>query len=138
MLLRRDGHDPMHYLTASHIQPSRIWANVAAPFYEGISVEEAYQAMTGMVFVHKMLLASNPAKRWVVLAAIRLAGKWEFMHGLVANPKPNPDCAESSRGLDALYQKAIPLAVRLITEYVDGLGTDAPLDAAYQHTFGEN
>lgn len=138
MLLRRDGHDPMHYLTASHIQPSRIWANVVAPFYEGISVDEAYQAMTGMVFVHKMLLASNPAKRWVVLSAMRLAGKWEFMHGLVANPKPNPDCAESGCGLDALYQKAIPLAVRLITEYVDGLSTDAPLDAAYQHTFGEN
>ena len=138
MLLRRDGHDPMHYLTASHIQPSRIWANVVAPFYEGISVDEAYQAMTGMVFVHKMLLASNPAKRWVVLSAMRLAGKWEFMHGLVANPTPNPDCAESGCGLDALYQKAIPLAVRLITEYVDGLSTDAPLDAAYQHTFGEN
>lgn len=138
MLLRRDGHDPMHYLTASHIQPSRIWANVVAPFYEGISVDEAYQAMTGMVFVHKMLLASNPAKRWVVLSAMRLAGKWEFMHGLVANPKPNPDCTESGCGLDALYQKAIPLAVRLITEYVDGLSTDAPLDAAYQHTFGEN
>ena len=138
MLLRRDGHDPMHYLTASHIQPSRIRANVVAPFYEGISVDEAYQAMTGMGFVHKMLLASNPAKRWVVLSAMRLAGKWEFMHGLVANPKPNPDCAESGCGLDALYQKAIPLAVRLITEYVDGLSTDAPLDAAYQHTFGEN
>ena len=72
------------------------------------------------------------------LAAIRAAGKWEFMHGLVANPKPNPDCAESGCGLDALYQKAIPLAVRLVTEYVDGLSTDAPLDAAYQHTFGEN
>ena len=56
----------------------------------------------------------------------------------MANPKPNPDCAESGCGLDALYQKAIPLAVRLITEYVDGLSTDAPLDAAYQHTFGEN
>ncbi len=75
----------------------------------------------------------TPQRDW-----LRLAGKWEFMHGLVANPKPNPDCAESGCGLDALYQKAIPLAVRLITEYVDGLSTDAPLDAAYQHTFGEN
>ena len=137
-LLRRDGHDPMHFLTASHIHPSHIWARVVAPFYEGVSVDETYQAMTGMTFVHKMLLASNPAKRWVVLTAMRLAGKWEFMHGLVANPKPNPACAESGRQLDALYQKAIPLAVRLITEYVDGLATDAPLDAAYQHTFGEN
>ena len=122
----------------SHCQPSRIWANVVAPFYEGVTVDEVYQARTGMVFVHKMLLASNPVKRWVVLTAIRAAGKWEFMHGLVANPKPNPQCAESGKQLDALYQSAIPLAVRLINEYVAGLDTDAPLDAAYQHTFGEN
>ena len=137
-LLRREGRDPLHDLTASHIQPSRIWANVVAPFYEGVTVDEIYQAMTGMVFVHKMLLASNPVKRWVVLTAIRAAGKWEFMHGLVANPQPNPQCTESGKQLDALYQSAIPLAVRLINEYVAGLDTDAPLDAAYQHTFGEN
>ena len=111
---------------------------MVAPFYEGVTVDEVYQAMTGMVFVHKMLLASNPVKRWVVLTAIRAAGKWEFMHGLVANPQPNPQCAESGKQLDALYQSAIPLAVRLINEYVAGLDTDAPLDAAYQHTFGEN
>ena len=50
----------------------------------------------------------------------------------------DPQCAESGKQLDALYQRAIPLAVRLINEYVAGLDTDAPLDAAYQHTFGEN
>lgn len=137
-LLREDGQDPLRFLTASHIHPKQTWANVVAPFYEGVSVDETYHAMTGMVFVHKMLLASNPAKRWVVLTAMRAAGKWEFMHGLVANPKPNPQCAESGEKLEALYQQAIPLAVRLITEYVDGLDTDAPLDAAYQHTFGED
>ena len=133
-LLRREGRDPLHDLTASHIQPSRIWANVVAPFYEGVTVDEVYQAMTGMVFVHKMLLASNPVKRWVVLTAIRAAGKWEFMHGLVANPQPNPQCTESGKQLDALYQSAIPLAVRLINEYVAGLDTDAPLDAETTYT----
>ena len=137
-LIRRDGHDPLHFFTASHIKPSTIWARVVAPFYEGITVEETYEAMTGMVMVHHLLQASNPVKRWVVLTGIRAAGKWDYMHGLVANPKPNPKCEESGRQLDALYQKAQPLAVRLIAEYVDGLETDAPLDAAYQHTFGEN
>ena len=44
-LLRREGRDPLHDLTASHIQPSRIWANVVAPFYEGVTVDEVYQAL---------------------------------------------------------------------------------------------
>lgn len=138
MLMRRDGHDPLHFFTASHIHPSMEWAKVVAPFYDGITVEESYDAMKGMITVHKLLQASNPVKRWVVLTGMKVAGKYDGMHGLVANPKPNPKCEESGRQLDALYQKAQPLAVRLITEYVDGLETDAPLDAAYQHTFGEN
>ena len=65
-------------------------------------------------------------------------GRYEGLHGLVANPQPNPACAESCEQLDALYQKALPLAERLILEYRDTLQTGAPLDQAYQHTFGEN
>ena len=137
-LLRRDGYDPLKFFTASHIHPSEQNAKVIAPFYEGISEQTALEALKGMIMVHKVLQASNPVKRWVVLTGMKVLGKYDGMHGLVANPQPNPQCAESGKQLDALYQSAIPLAVRLINEYVAGLDTDAPLDAAYQHTFGEN
>ena len=133
-LMREDGRDPMRFFTASHIRPSRENAEVVAPFYEGVTVAETYAAMKGMLTVHHLLQARNPLKRWVVLTGMRVAGKYEFMHGLVANPQPNPKCEQSTRRLEALYQKAVPLAVRLITEYAAG----APLDRAYQHTFGEN
>ena len=138
MLLRRDGKDPLHFLTASHIHPSMERAKVIAPFYQGITILQAYDAMKGMVAVHKLLLASSPAKRWVVLTGMKAVGRYEGLHGLVANPQPNPACAESCEQLDALYQKALPLAERLILEYRDTLQTGAPLDQAYQHTFGEN
>ena len=114
------------------------WAKVIAPFYQGITILQAYDAMKGMVAVHKLLLASSPAKRWVVLTGMKAVGRYEGLHGLVANPQPNPACAESCEQLDALYQKALPLAERLILEYRDTLQTGAPLDQAYQHTFGEN
>ena len=138
MLLRRDGKDPLHFLTASHIHPSMERAKVIAPFYQGITILHSYDAMKGMVAVHKLLLASSPAKRWVVLTGMKAVGRYEGLHGLVANPQPNPACAESCEQLDALYQKALPLAERLILEYRDTLQTGAPLDQAYQHTFGEN
>ena len=48
-----------------------------------------------------------------------------------------PQCTESNEKLDALYQQAIPLAVRLIEVYAETLDTDKPLDKAYDHTFGE-
>ena len=49
MLLRRDGKDPLHFLTASHIHPSMERAKVIAPFYQGITILQAYDAMKGMV-----------------------------------------------------------------------------------------
>ena len=133
-LLREDGYDPMKFFTASHIKPSRQRAEVVAPFYEGVTVDETLAAMKGMISVHHMLQAAIPVKRWVVLAGMRAAGKYEFMHGLVANPQPNPKCVQSSRKLEELYKTAVPLAVRLIGEYAGG----KPLGPEYQHTFGED
>ena len=137
MLLRRDGYDPLTFFTASHIHPSAENARVIAPFYKDISEQTALEALKGMIMVHKVLQASNPVKRWVVLTGMKVLGKYDGMHGLVANPQPNPQCTESNRKLDALYAKALPLAERLILEYVAKLDTDESLDAAYDHTFGE-
>ena len=137
-LLREDGEDPLHFFTASHIQPSMERAAVVAPFYKGITILQAYDAMQGMRTVHRLLQASSPAKRWVVLHGMKAVGRYDTLHGLVANPEPNPACRESSVHLEELYHKALPLAVRLIEEFCDGLDTDAPLSAAYDHTFGEN
>ena len=137
MLLRRDGYDPLTFFTASHIHPSAENARVIAPFYKDISEQTALESLKGMITVHKVLQASNPVKRWVVLTGMKVLGKYDGMHGLVANPQPNPQCTESNHKLDALYAKALPLAERLILEYVAKLDTDEPLDAAYDHTFGE-
>ena len=133
-LMREDGLDPIKFFTASHIKPSRERAEVIAPFYEGVTVDETLAAMKGMITVHHFLQAANPVKRWVVLTGMRVAGKYEFMHGLVANPQPNPKCVQSSQKLEELYKTAVPLAVRLIGEYAGG----KPLGPEYQHTFGED
>ena len=133
-LMREDGLDPIKFFTASHIKPSRERAEVIAPFYEGVTVDETLAAMKGMITVHHFLQAANPVKRWVVLTGMRVAGKYEFMHGLVANPQLNPKCVQSSQKLEELYKTAVPMAVRLIEEYAE----NKPLGAEYQHTFGEN
>ncbi len=90
-----------------------------------------------MIAMHRLLQPSGAVKRWVVLTGMKAVGKYDVLHGLVANPQPNPQCTESNEKLDALYQQAIPLAVRLIEAYAETLDTDEPLDKAYDHTFGE-
>ena len=138
VLLRRDGHDPLKFFTASHIHPSEKNAGIIAPFYEGISEQVALEALKGMISVHRLLQASNPVKRWVVLTGMKVVGKYDMLHGLVANPQPNPKCVKSGKQLEALYAKALPLAETLILEFMAKLDTEEPLDKAYDHTFGES
>ena len=137
MLLRRDGYDPLKFFTASHIHPSEQNAKAIAPFYEGISEQVALDSLKGMISVHRLLQASNPVKRWVVLTGMKVVGKYDMLHGLVANPQPNLKCVESGKRLEELYAQALPLAETLILEFVAKLDTDEPLDKAYDHTFGE-
>ena len=126
MLLRWDGYDPLKFFTASHIHPSEKNAGIIAPFYEGISEQTALEALKGMISVHR-----------VVLTGMKVVGKYDMLHGLVANPQPNPKCVKSGKQLEALYAKALPLAETLILEFMAKLDTDEPLDKAYDHTFGE-
>ena len=137
MLLRRDGYDPLKFFTASHIHPSEQNAKVIAPFYEGISEQVALDSLKGMISVHRLLQASNPVKRWVVLTGMKVVGKYDMLHGLVADPQPNPKCVESGKRLEELYAQALPLAETLILEFVAKLDTDQPLSKAFDHTFGE-
>ncbi len=137
MLMRRDGLDPLKFFTASHIHPSEQNAKAIAPFYEGISEQVALEALKGMISVHRLLQASNPVKRWVVLTGMKVVGKYDMLHGLVADPQPNPKCVESGKRLEELYAQALPLAETLILEFVAKLDTDQPLSKAFDHTFGE-
>lgn len=136
-LMRQDGHDPLRFFTAGHIHASARNAQVIAPFYEEISQQTTLEALKGMLQVHRLLQSSNAVKRWVVLTGMKVVGKYDSLHGLVANPVPNPQCDESSRRLAELFAQAEPLAKRLIEEFAAKQATAEPLDAAYDHTFGE-
>lgn len=136
-LMRKDGLDPCKDFAASHICPSEQNAKVIRPFYEGITEQETLESLKGMVSVLKLLMATSPLKRWVVLTGMKAVGKYDNLHGLVVAAEPNPQCARSTARLEVLYEQAKPLAVRLIEEFAEKLETDQPLDAAYDHTFGE-
>ena len=128
-LMREDGLDPMHFFTAGHIRPNREFAKIIAPFYENVTADETYGAMRGMVRVHHLLQATSPVKRWVVLTALKAAGTYDVMHGLVANLQPNPRCEASDKELEALYQQALPLVATLIPIFFNALAEGGGLSS---------
>ncbi len=112
-----DGLDPLRHDTAAHIVPSRRNAAVITAFYPGIQFRDTARSLKAMPFCLRTLLAPDLIKRRALLAAFRAAGKYKEMAGLVMSLEPNPLCRESSRRLTELYKLAVPLAIKLITEF---------------------
>ncbi len=56
MLLRRDGHDPMNFFTASHIHPAGKCPGHRA-LLRGHPAAGALDALKGMIAVHRLLQA---------------------------------------------------------------------------------
>ena len=136
-LLKEEYSNPVRYLGINHIHPTRENGALIAPFYEELTAEIAEKALKGMVFYHKLLHAPCAAKRKLLFGGMKLAGKYDSMHGMVMSLEPNPACREYCQLLKRLYSGAVPLAAGLIMQYQKVLFEDAELPERFRRTFGE-
>ena len=112
-----DGLDPLRHDTAAHIVPSRRNSAVIAAFYPGAELRDIQRSLKSMIFCLRVLHAPNMRKRKALLAAFRATGRYRDLAGLVMSLEPSPVCRESSKRLSELYKLAVPLAVKLISEF---------------------
>lgn len=136
LLLTEDYINPLTYLATNHIHPARENAEIIAPFFEGISVEEVQKALSSMITCHKMLLAPRQAKRKLLFGAMKVAGQYEHLHGMVMSEEANPACAEYCQLLKKKYAGAVPLAAGLILKYQKVLFGGEELPNRFHETFG--
>lgn len=136
MLLTEDFIDPVTYLATKHIYPTQKNAEVIAPFFEGITVEEVQKSLSSMITCHKMLLAPKPLKRKLLFRGMKLAGQYEKLHGMVMSEEANPACEDYCHLLKKQYAGAVPLAAGLILKYQKVLFQGAELPVRFHETFG--
>lgn len=134
-LMLLDGLDPVTHVLTGHIHPRARWEEIIAPFYPGVTVRQVEKSLHSMIFLNKLLLAKNPAKRKMIYGILRLTGNYPEMHGLIVNPEGNPACRDSSDGLYTLYCQAEQMAERLIYGFEDFLAGKAELDPIFAYNF---
>ncbi len=134
-LLTRDGFAPASAHLVGHIVPTHRNAAVIEKFYPGVSAAEVEKALRGFVFYSELLRAPSPLKRQVLFAALRLAGCYQDIHGMVVRTAADPRCADSTAKLLTLYEQGETLALRLIGEYEAYLAGKAPLDEMLRWNF---
>lgn len=134
-LLVMAGKNPVKQKLTGHIKPSEESAAVIQSFFDNIDEKQIYKCMKDMVFYLNALVAPSKLKRGFIFKALKLAGCYEGMHGLIINYEKNPKCADSTEKLLSLYNEAMEKAVELIGELQACVDENAPLDDFYRYNF---
>jgi len=135
-LLIMDGYEqPVFTCVTNHLHPSWQNAEVIADFYEEISVKQIFKSLKGMVFFLNLLRAPTKGKRRFVFGAMKAAGMYKKMHGLVMNYKENPRCMETTDEMVRRFDEAVSLAAKLIVEYECYLKQGGTLSKTFCYNF---
>lgn len=137
-LMIEDGKDYLRHVEADKVVINDENAEVISWFFPEIEKEEVKTSLKYVKIFSHMFCAPGKVKRSVVRFALKLAGKYESMNGMIVNYDENPTCHESTVEIARLSELAIPMACQLIQEYQVAVeDMEIPLHARYKHTFGE-
>ena len=134
-LMEKDGVDwrtanPAGYIVVSEVTVRTIARVVPA------GREQVRQCLTNMKMVNRLLMPGGPVRNALVEGALRLAGKWEVLGGLLITALDRPAYAASSDELGYLFDGAVPVALELIDGYCDHIFRGAPLGPRFGRTYG--
>lgn len=135
-LLQKEGREPLSARLTGHICPTAENARVIAPFFNGITEKQVQKSLRSMLFYNELMRAPHAPKRLLVNAVLKLTGNYKEMHGMMMAKKPIGICADSDLRLEKLMHAAESRAASLCAGYYRYLNGSAPLDPAFDNTFG--
>lgn len=134
--MKKDGLDPMEYIPIQHIYAADEIADIIAPCFEPVTPDEIKASLKGMIRIHKLLHAPKEGKRKFLYFALKLAGKYDSMQGLVMKPETNEACLRYCVLLNNMYTEAVTVASSLIQQYSGVLEQGTELSPRFGLTFG--
>ena len=122
--------NPAGYIVVSEVTVRTIARVVPA------GREQVRQCHSRALRVNRLLMPGGPVRNALVEGALRLAGKWEVLGGLLITALDRPAYAASSDELGYLFDGAVPVALELIDGYCDHIFRGAPLGPRFGRTYG--
>lgn len=134
-LMEADGVDWRSVNPAGYIAVNEVTARTIARVMPA-GREQVRQCLTNMKLVNRLLMPGSPLRSALAEGALRLAGKWDILGGLLITALDRPAYAASSDELGYLFEGAVPVALELIDSYCDHIFRGAPLSPRFDRTYG--
>ena len=132
----QDGLDPMKHFPILHIDPSQFHSQIIQHFYDNLTVQEVQDSLQGMIDVTKFFHAPTEERLQELYQLLRDNNCFGPMHGLIMKANQSQYSPQYYPLFQRLYDEAVPLAVKLIGNFVDHLETGAAYLPEFHFTFG--
>ena len=132
----QDGLDPMVHFPIVHINPSDFNSKIIQGFFDNLSVGEVQACLQGMIDVTKFFHAPTEERLQELYQLLRENNCFGPMHGLIMKANQSPYSPQYYSLFQRLYDEAVPLAVKLINNYVDHLNNGTEFVPEFHFTFG--
>ena len=96
MLMVRDGLDPLVHRPAAVLVPSRENGAVIAGFFPALTAAQVRRAIRGMVRDGDLLRTPGRGKERLLTLALKAAGQYESLGGMLMTRREDPRCREST------------------------------------------
>ena len=134
-LLRMDGKDPFAYRLEKLVPTDDDTAAAAAAFYEKADQSTVHQALRDLKMVKRLFTAPGKLEQHAINSVMKLLGKYDNWKGLMNQHQDNEKCLGSNEGLMRRFDRAVPLAVKMMECFDESLQTGSPLDLRFDRTF---
>lgn len=134
-LMEADGVDWRSHNPAGYIPADETTARTIARVLPA-SPAALRRCLWNMKATNALLMPGCPARTALVEGAVRAAGKWEAIGGLIPDALDRPAYAGSCAELERLYEEAIPTALALMDGLCAHVQEGAALPDAFGYTYG--
>lgn len=134
-LLRIDGKDPFSYPLHDLVPIDDKTAAAAYSFYKNMNPIIIKDALSDMRMIKKLYTSPGKAKQKILNTAFKRSQNADYWNGLIHQPKDNPACDSSNRGLRLRFDSAVPVAVKMMNAFDDSLTQKKELHIRFNRTY---
>ena len=124
LLMLRDGHDPFKFRPADTIVYSCESAKTISAVSPKVNEREVSKSIKNMRKWCNFYVAPTLFSRILIYTGLLVSGNFSGKNGMIIKKKRNRKCDSTNSALLRLYKDALPVAVKLISEYRDNVFCD--------------
>jgi hypothetical protein len=134
--LEQDGKSALEYPVYRLVDDSQELAETMSIFYKGVSTFTVRISLERMRKIKHLLFSPGILKRNALIFLLGTYGGFHQEHvSVVMKTRPNPNCEEINRGLEARFQHAVPECAQEIKRFASVIASGGSLSDRMERNF---